>query len=173
MDINEKIEALRQEARAEYEAAVKRADAARAAMRTLGIEVDAAPVIEREAAPVIVLESEPTPLFTDAVTHQKRARSTVHPNVTANIMSHLATQGVTPELKLARLAYGAEPRAVDLVRRPINRLISHGFIGRDTAVVEGPSRFVYRITPTGRAWWEAYQRGEATVPWSHKKASRD
>ena len=177
MDINEKIEALRQEARAEYEAAVKRADAARAAMRTLGIEVDAVPVIAAPTtSPVIAPQSESLPLFTaekdvSDKTPNPNKRIVVHKkqsDVTHKIMSHLTKLGVTPEVKIASVAYQGNNRAMELVRRPLNKLISHGYIVREDATVPGPSKFCYRVTSIGRSWWSAVERGEAILPKHHK-----
>lgn len=181
MNINEKIEALRQEARAEYEAAMKRADAARAAMRTLGIEVDAAPVIE--ATPIASAgapddsqggdqsDAETLPLFqseadsTITDTYQRNHASYKKtPNVAVRVVAYLIRHGVTPEVKLAKVVYKQDDRAIYLLRKRVSILVSNGLIDREPAVVPGLSEIVYRVTSKGKQWWNDFQSGHTFVP---------
>lgn len=73
--------------------------------------------------------------------------------VSRAIVRHLVKHGVTPEMKLVRIAYGqCDARAVDLFSRPIKKLVRIGFVVEEPAKAAGDSARVYRVTQSGREW---------------------
>lgn len=188
--MKDKIESLRAEARAEYRAATQRMMDAVDAMRALGLDAETAP-LEWEAvgAALSVLgggaentsadnrpannASPSLPMFSSepaaSAMHLRPSmkRHVRRDGITRKIMRHLTDHGPTQCGTLSSVVYEGDPRAMELISRPINRLISHGYVARDNGRKQPAAAWVCRVTDAGRTWWAAVLRGEALVPNQH------
>jgi hypothetical protein len=118
--------------------------------RALTSDITHATESTTQATPMLPLPAEPS---ADIKGRDDSSDRRKHVGVSRAIVRHLVKHGVTPEMKLIRVAYGrCDARSVDLFSRPIKKLVRVGFVVSEPAKAVGDGSRVYRVTQSGREW---------------------